>query len=95
MQEKILLPGELGVSPSLFQNPPRLGVRGLTMCHPEGTMRPKDLVEILHRVYTERSECVQNDRCEVSFRGRTGVLGVSPNFSLFPHEWGIEGVDKS
>ena len=24
-----------------------------------------------------------------------GVIGVSPNLSFFPHEWGIEGVDKS
>ena len=29
---------------------------------------------------------------EVSFRGRTGVLGVSPNSSNIPQAWGIQGV---
>jgi len=34
-----------------------------------------------------------NDRFkkEVSFRGRTGVIGVSLIFFLFPQEWGIAG----
>ena len=102
MQEK-LLPGELGVSPRFSYNPPSSGDQGgWTICHSTRRQIKKEVsfhgifswkdrgfrgVHLFRKTIINRKREVQRDH------PLAGDMGVSPIFSNFPHEWGIQGVD--